>query len=431
MNNKYMDVILKKYVNFQYLRKSVLVKNFLSLSVLQATNYIFPLITIPYITRIFGPEIYGLLNFASSFLAYFALLINYGFDWTATREIAQNRNQPQKINEIFNNVLFSKIFLFAISTLIFLGVLFSVEKINRYQTLYLLMYFGGIFNIFFPTWFFQGIEKLNFTAIFTFIVRFLFTILIFVLIKEANDYLFYPLATIIGQAIVSLLAMYLVTRRFGITIKLPGFKRIFKTLKEGWRLFLTTVVINLYTTTNYVLLGFLASTKEVGLFTSAHKIIVIIMSLISGPMAQALFPNIGRSFSESMQAGIKKVNRMAWIILPLTFVPSLVIYVLAEYIILIVFGAKFTEAVQTLRIIAFMPLIIGLSNNFGIQGLVNLKKDKTVNLITLVGALIGISLNFILIPQMGQNGTAVSWLITELVITALMYIAYRRAVKNF
>jgi PST family polysaccharide transporter len=358
-------------------------------------------------------------------------LINYGFDWTATREIAQNRNQPQKINEIFNNVLFSKIFLFAISTLIFLGVLFSVEKINRYQTLYLLMYFGGIFNIFFPTWFFQGIEKLNITAIFTFIVRFLFTILIFVLIKEANDYLFYPLATIIGQAIVSLLAMYLVTRRFGITIKLPGFKRIFKTLKEGWRLFLTTVVINLYTTTNYVLLGFLASTKEVGLFTSAHKIIVIIMSLISGPMAQALFPNIGRSFSESMQAGIKKVNRMAWIILPLTFVPSLVIYVLAEYIILIVFGAKFTEAVQTLRILAFMPVIIGLSNIFGIQGLVNLKKDKTVNLITLVGALIGISLNFILIPQMGQNGTAVSWLLTELMITALMYIAYRRAVKNF
>lgn len=419
--------IFSRLKRFFLIKNSVVKKNFLSLSILQIANYIFPLITLPYITRIFGPELYGLINFASSLIAYFTLIVNYGFDLSASREISQNRNNKQKVNEIFNQVIFSKLFLFGVATIIFLLILFTVDKINTYQSLYLIMFFGIVFNIFFPTWFFQGIEKLTFTAIFTFIIKFIFTILIFVLIKNKEDYLLYPIATILGQIIVSAIAMWLIIKKFGLSIEKPSINKIMNTLKDNWHIFATTFLINLYTTTNFVLLGFLAGNYEVGIYTSAQKVVIIFISIISGPLGQTLYPNIGYSFSISYEDGIKKIYKALKYIIPITLIPSLIMFLFPEIFIKILFGNEFSNAINTLRIISFTPFIIGLSNIFGIQGLLNLRKDNYVYGITFIGSIIGISLNIWFIPILKHNGTALSWLITEILITLLMFLAF---VKN-
>lgn len=421
-----MNVILRHLLS---IKKSTVKKNFLALSVLQVTNYIFPLITIPYISRIFGPDIYGLLNFATSILAYFWLLVNYGFDLSASRDIAQNRDNHLKVNEIFNNVLFSKMFLYCIAAVLFLICLFSIDKLHSYKSLYLIMFFGGVFNIFFPTWFFQGMEKLTFTAFFTFIVRLIFTVLIFVLIKSKEDYLLYPVTTIAGQILVSILSMILIIRQFRIVLKIPKLKFILATIKESWKIFATTVVINLYTTTNFVLLGFLAGNYEVGIYTAAYKVVIVFMSIISAPLSQALYPSIGYSFILSYEDGIKKINKALKVIIPLTLLPSILMLTVPSLFINLLFGKKFTDAIHTLQILSFIPFIIGLSNLFGIQGLLNLKKDSYVYGITTIGAIIGISLNFLLVPIYMHNGTAISWVITEIIITLLMFFPFVK-VKN-
>lgn len=419
-----------KVISIFNIKNSTVKKNFIALSVLQATNYIFPLITIPYITRIFGPEIFGLLNFATSILAYFWLLVNYGFDLSASRDIAQNRDNYSKVNEIFNNVLFSKLFLYCIAAVLFLICLFSIDKLYSYKSLYLIMFLGGIFNIFFPTWFFQGMEKLTFTAVFTFIIRLVFTVLIFVLIRSKEDYLLYPVSTIAGQILVSIISIILITKQFGIIIKIPKLNKVLNTIKESWRLFATTVVINLYTTTNFVLLGFLAGNYEVGIYTAAYKVVIIFMSIISSPLSQALYPSIGYSFKLSLEEGIKKINKALKYIITLTLVTSIIMLAFPNLFIKLLFGYKFLEAIHTLQILSFIPLIIGLSNIFGIQGLLNLRKDKYVYGITTIGAIIGISLNFLLVPIFKQNGTAISWVITEIIITLLMFFAFVKVKNN-
>jgi len=409
-----------------FTNKSTVAKNFYALSILQSTNYIFPIITIPYVTRILGPEVFGLLNFASSIIAYLWLLINYGFDLSASREIAQNRNNKIKINEIFNRVLFSKLYLFLFATIIFIIVLFFVNKVEEHKLLYIILFFGGIFNIFFPTWYFQGIEKLNFTSIFTFIIRLVFTFLIFILIKNENDYLYYPIATIAGQILVSAIAMYVIIKNFKISIFVPKYIEIKNTLKDSLRIFITTIVINLYTTTNFVILGFLAGTYEVGIFTAAHKIVIIFMSIISAPLGQALYPNIGHAFSQSYEMGIQKIYKAIGVIIPITVVPSLMMFFFPDIFITLIFGNKYYASISTLRILSFVPFIVGLSNIFGIQGLLNLKKDNLVIAITLIGAVLGLTLNFILVPLFRQNGTAISWVITEAIITFMMFLAFSR-----
>ena len=88
----------------------------------------------------------------------------------------------------------------------------------------------------------------------------------------------------------------------------------------------------------------------------------------------------------------------------------------------LVFGEQFLEAATCLRIISFIPFITGLSNIFAVQGLLNLKMDKIFLIITFIGALISIVLNFLLVPRYRENGTAAVWLITELFITFVSYI---------
>ena len=418
---------MKKILSFiKNSRNSTVAKNFVSLSLLQVANYVFPLITLPYITRIFGPELYGLINFATSFIAYFTLIVNYGFDLSASRDIAQNRDNWANIEKIFNNVLFSKVLLFLVSALVFFITLFSVAKINQYKILYLIMFLGVGGNVFFPTWFFQGIEKLNLTAIFTFIIRLIFTLLVFLLIKSKNDYLLYPVTTLIGQIIVSIISLWLIQKTYKIKIKLPLLTDIWKTLKNDAKIFYTTVVINLYTTTNFVMLGFLAGDYDVGIYSAAYKIVIIIMSIISGPLSQSLYPSIGKTFAKSRELGIIKVYKALIFVIPLTLIPSVVIFLFPDLIIHALYGHKFDSAIETLKLLAFAPLIIGLSNVFGIQGLLNLKLDGFVTIVTTIGAIMGLTLNFIFVPIYKYNGTAISWLITEITITILMIIAFAK-----
>ena len=187
---------------------------------------------------------------------------------------------------------------------------------------------------------------------------------------------------------------------------------------------MTTVVVNLYTTTNFVLLGFLSNDKQVGIYSAAYKIIILFMSIISAPLGQALYPSIGYTFSKSYEEGIKKLYHALYIVIILTLCSSLLILFLSKYLIFMIFGDKFKESIVTLRIMSFLPLIIGLSNVWGIQGLLNLKKDGYVNMVTFIGAGISLILNFLLIPVYQANGTAFSWLITEIIITVLMLYGF-------
>ena len=143
------------------MKNNQLLKNIFSLGSVQLVNYVFPLITVPYVSRIIGPDSYGIINYATAFIAYFTLLIGYGFDLTGTRKIARNPDDNHYVSTVFSQILNARILLFFVSCLLFvLSVLFvGPLKQNTYVTVTL--FISTISSVLVPQYIYQGKQQLS------------------------------------------------------------------------------------------------------------------------------------------------------------------------------------------------------------------------------------------------------------------------------
>ncbi|MDZ7623398.1 MAG: flippase [Ignavibacteriaceae bacterium] len=403
----------------------VLLKNFTSLSILQITNYLFPLITLPYLVRVLGPEKYGLVNFALAFTAYFVTICDYGFNLSATKEISINRENKYKISKIFSSVITIKVVLFFLSTLIFLLIVFLFKIFQENVLLYSVALLSVLGTAFFPLWFYQGIERMKYILIISVAVRTFTTVLIFLLIKNENDFVVYAGLNTLTQILIGILGLSFALRKFGINYSLPTIDQLKKQIKNGWSYFLSTIWISLYTTSNIFILGLFAPNYVVGYFAAADKIRIAFQGLFSS-MSQSVFPYVNKLLSESYEKFISfnkklfKVNAIVGVIISVT------IFLLAEPIVKIVLGNEYVSSVLVLKIIGWLPLIIIMSNVMGIQTMLPLNKQNAFSFVLFLAAIINLSLSFILVPKFFEIGTSISVLLTEVFVTISFFIFLKR-----
>lgn len=392
--------------------------NFFSLATLQGLNYILPLLTLPYLVRILGADKFGALAFATAIIGYFTVLTDYGFNFTATREVSLNRSNPEKLNEIFNSVMTIKLILFLLSFLILTFLIISFNKFSVDPWLYYLTLGTVLGQVLFPVWFFQGVEQMKYITIINIVSKVFFTISIFLMVKHSSDYLLVPLLTSLGGIFAGIYSLYLIRKNFQIKFKLQKIKVVLSYLKGGSNLFLTSALSNLLISSGTVILAFVSNNTIVGYYSAVEKLFRAIVGLFT-PITQALYPISCRKVNhqETAKAYIKK---LMIVIGSMALSVAIIVAIFSNEIITLVYGFGY-QIYSYILAVMMIWLFFGVVNNIiGIQYLSAMRKDKLYTSSFIVAGLVTVLLNFILIPHLLINGILVSMIFGEILLTLCM-----------
>lgn len=387
------------------------------------------MITLPYLVRVLGPEKFGLVNFAAAFTGYFALITDYGFTLSATKDISIYRDDKFKVSEIYSSVMTVKLILFLISVIIFSTLLFSFEIFSNDKPLYIISLAGVLGSAIFPSWFFQGMEKMRYLLFINISVRVLITASIFVFIQNQGDYLKLVSLNSISNFLIGFTGLYFIHKNFKVKFSFPAVQLIISQLKNGWSLFLSQVSINLYTTSNPFILGLFTDNTIVGYYTAADKIRSALQALLN-PMLQSVFPYVNHLLTVSTEAFINFNKKILKLALSGGIVISIILFVFASELVNIILGEGYSQSVTVLKIISVLPFLIAFSNVTGVLTMIPLKRDKAFSIILLIAGLLNVIISFVIVPVYFEIGTSISVVITESFVTAsFIFYLFKRKIK--
>lgn len=377
----------------------VLLENFISLSLLQVVGYILPLITLPYIAKTVGVENFGALAFASSVIVFFQTLTDYGFNYTGIRDTARVRDDKIKTSFIFSRIVFSRFLLTILGFIILILLIELVPQLHKNYKLLLYTFLLVPGYSLYPEWFFQAIEKMKYSAILSTIIKIIFTISIFVFIKEEDDYIYIPIINAIGFFVVGLCAFYLIIFKYEYKIVKVKFSDLYLTIKDSTNVFISLILPNLYTNMSVIFLEKFWGKSHTGLFDAGNKFIGI---------SQQITNVLSRTFYPLLSRRIDKHKLYELISFSVSIVIACVLFFSAEFIVDFFYGKTFNDTVTVIKIMAISPIFIFMMNAYGTNYLVIKGKENVLRNIVTICSLFGFVLTYILVTRYSFIGASIA-----------------------
>lgn len=351
-----------------------LVENFSFTALLQSYQLIISFIIYPYLIRVLGTETYGLIAFAQTIIFYFVIIINFGFRTIITAEIAVSSSNNSLMSKIASATYGAKLVLTLLSFIILLILMVFIEEISSYSTLYFLSFLLIIGELLLPNWFFQGIEKMKVLTYINIIVKTLFLILIFLFVKDKEDYLFVPFFLGLGSILSGLAGTFMMynTKINGgfLHFIFPKLVHIFWAIKRSYSYFLANLAATIKGKSSNIFIGAFLSYESVAIYDICFKIVNIILNVYS-VFGTVLFPRVAKT------KDVKLIFRLIKFLFLVGLLIFLIVFVFAKPIWGIIGGESFINAgVTILRIMSISFPVSALVLVLGSFTLIGFNFDK-------------------------------------------------------
>jgi O-antigen/teichoic acid export membrane protein len=399
-----------------------LTKNVVYNSLYTGLNLLFPLIIAPYVSRILGASNLGKVNFAATIINWFVLFAVFGTTTYGIREVAKIQNSKEQLNRLFSEVFIINGIFSVIVTIIYYIIIFNIENFVRELPLYFIMSLSIILNMFDIDWFYQGIEEYRYITIRSAVFKLISLISIFLFVKHKEHYIIYGLVSVLATSLSRILN-YVYSRKYvKLTFRNINISMHFHKL---YIFFVYTLIVNLYTNSDQVLLGFLINTKAVAFMNRCRALIGMAIS-VSTAISNATLSRASyykENDDEKFRELISSVpNYILWITIPMT-----IGYIcLASNIMYILGGKEFLEAKFLLQVMSLAIIFSPLSSYFQYSVLVASGKEKVGLKCAIITSLLSLIMNIILIPKIGFLGAGIVQTISEFIALAIRYYIVKK-----
>jgi O-antigen/teichoic acid export membrane protein len=389
---------------------------------LQGLNYIAPLLVLPYLMRVLGAEKFGYIGFSLAVMQYLMLIVDFGFNLSATKRIALAKDNREELSKIFTSTLYAKLILLAISFVVLL-IFITISRFEVYRETMLLMFLMVVGNAFTFVWLFQGLGQIRFISIFNAIAKLSILPLTFVLVKTADDYLMAAFLQSFVAVFTMLISIAYVAKKQWVSITVFVKKNVIEELKESYPIFLSQAATSIYTVSFIVVLGYFWSAEEVGQYSAVDRIMRAFCVLIFATISQAFYPKIVQLGIVNRAQAISLVRKIFIFVVASMLIVFFAMFFLSSYVVAFL-GKDYQNALSLFKIMAFAPLFIGAGGvvaQLVILALGDERDKKNYQRVYFIAGIVALISVFISVPLWGVYAAALSLLLTEIVVCGLMF----------
>ena len=397
----------------------LVLNNFFNYGIFQFSNYLIPLITIPYIIRVIGVEKFGLISIAQALAYYFRVVIEYGFPISGVQYIAQNQSDVKKKSEIYSNIIFIQTVLMLLGLLFLVVISFIFPQVQQEWIVYFAAYGIVPANILMALWFYIGSEDMKYLNYINFSGRIVYIILIFVFITRSEDYIWVPVINSASLVIAGMVSLFFLKRNFNISFHKPSMELVKKYLKDGWPLFVSNFAINFYRNTNVLILGIFASKEIVGIYSAVEKVVKIVQNVFS-PLTNTLFPYISRLHKQSSERSFAAIAKIIKIMTLFSGMITAGIIIFAPEVIKLVIGYEARQAGFLLRIGSVVILMGVINYIIGVIFMTNFGLKEAFSKSVVIVGVLNLVVCTILSKFYGELGTVIAFASAEILLFILL-----------
>lgn len=385
-------------------------------------------ITFPYVARVLEVEKIGLVNFVDNTVNYFLLFASMGIGLLGVREIAAVKDNHEERNKVFWKLIGINLLFTIITLIVYFILILTVEKFHQYSQLFYIGAAKILFTVFIAEWFFTGIEDFRYVTIRSLLIRAVYVVLVFCLVKTQADYKLYFILTV-GTVVVNAIVNSMYLTRF-IKLDLSSVRKMHY-LKNNCILGIYSFMTSMYLTFNVMFLGFVCGNVQVGYYTTAFKIYTVVLGLFSA-FTNVMLPRMSALLAEGQHEQFNRLIDKSFRAMFTFAIPMIAIsFIMAPQLIYIVAGAGYEGAITPMRILMPAALFVGMAQVLAIQVLTPLKKDRQLFTASIVGAVISLIINVSLVWLLKSSGSAIVLLVSEISVTSyyIYYVMRKKLVR--